>query len=49
MKIVANGASGGRAQTCAVRGGKYSKDHQTRSSLAAWSILRLIFMTSRKV
>lgn len=30
--------------TCAVRGGKYSKDHQTRSSFAACSILWLIFM-----
>ena len=49
---VSKRASGGRpgmSLTCAVLGGKYSKDHQTRSSFAAFSIFWLIFMTVREV
>ena len=37
---------GGR--TCAVRGGKYSNDHQTLSSLVALAIFCVIFMMRKR-
>jgi hypothetical protein len=37
-----------KVQTCAVRGGKYSKDHHILSSFSAFSIFWVIFMATQE-